>query len=527
MPVKYAEHFSCALLKFEDIYRIPPFAASVKHMEATKIRIGETLKNADMGKPNPEMVRQTLEKFFHWVKEPSKTPSFSWLEVALLCRGLHTEIAGHGSLMQSESAVRFLLTEFAAQYSGRMLSPYPWQGLLSAYLNCPPGNNAAEVRNREALRAFLANSLDAVARSSSFKPRWLEGILKHSRVLEKNATRTLAEDALEGRSEIVERIAREVDIPPTSWFWPELVMAQVDAIVGYPDDRFKRAIDPVLAQLRQRRECIDKGLARILDRYSLCLAAEPHEALLSLAVFRWKSPSLERQTAWLRVTPKAKAMVQRWLVPHDLEAVFRQLVEDSRRYEFWLQFVDRIEFTHIWTGNSVKESPSRLSQDREERRPVFRDPEKPDDNLILMKIGGLFILESAVKTGGKCWAYREEDINPQLLKHGLRYGVFRDTTKNIFTNSYGHSDGLIHSGYAWEKAFLSELAKFGIFPDRMTFEALAARYRLVVESLPDGAERICCKHGSGVLGEWLGKHGFIRRADGFYRQSRKEEAAEF
>lgn len=519
MLVSYADHFSQAVRKFEEIYPVPSMARSVRQMAAARFRIEEKLKDAEMGEPNPEIVRRTLEKFFRWERDPSKA-RFSWLEVAMLCRGLLTEIEGHGSLMQSESAIGLLLTEFTGRYHHQVFSPYPWRGLLSAYLNCPAGRNAVEIRNRHALREFLLNSLDEVAGFSRFKPRWLEGILAHRIVLKKNAARLLAEEALQGRHERVERVAEAVDIPPTSWFWPELIMAQVDALTAYPDDGFKQAIDPVLRQLQKRRECLDKGLASILDRYALCLTAEPHERLLAMAVSRWKSPSLERQGAWQRVSPKAKRMVQKWLVPKDIEEVFRQLAEDNRRHEFWLQYLDQIEYTHIWMGGAASE-PHPLAQDKDERRLISVHPEKPDSNLILIKIGGLFIVESAVKTGGKCWAYREDYISPLLSKHGLNYAIFRDTARNVFTNTYGHSDGLIHSGYAWEKTFRSELAKFEIFPDPLTFDKLLDRYRLRVERLPNGAEKISYPYGSGILAERLGKHQFTRRHDGFYRQAKE------
>ena len=515
--MRYLNCFNQFIREYEKTYPLPLLEKSIQHMEAVKILIEEKLKNATMGEPNPELVQQTIQKFFRWAIKPS-TEDFNWLEVALLCRGLLVEIPGYGSLMESEHAVKVLLRKFSTQYQSQMLSAYPWQGLLNTYLNASPRQNPVLEKNWMELRTFLENTLDKVASQSSFKPRWLEALIYHRIILAENATQSLAKDALEGRMEMVDRIDREVNIPPTSWFWPELLMSQVKAIAAYPDDKFKPAIDLVLPQLQVRKECLDNGLARILDRYAQCGSLELHPELESMATSRWKNPSLEKQRNWERVTPEAKRMVQRWLAQKDIYDILGKLVEDNRRYEFWLQFLDQIDYTFVWLGKDARESFPDLLHNRQDRCAVLNHSGKPDNNVIMMKIRDVFITESGARAGGKCWAYREEKMRPLLQRSSLSYDFFRDPNNNLFKTNWGESDGLIHISGSWEKTFQNELTRFHIEPDTMAFDEIVHRYQLRVETLPSGTERIRHDYAAGILADLLRRHGFSYKfKEGFYR----------
>ncbi len=515
--MRYLNRFNQYIREYEKIYPLPRLENSIQHMEAVSKQIEEKLKDAAMGEPNPELVQQTIQKFFRWAVKPS-SENFSWLEVALLCRGLLVDIPKYGSLIKSGHDVKDLLRKFFPQYESSMLSAYPWQGLLNAYLNASPRQNPVLDENWQELRTFLENTLEKVAMQSSFKPRWLEALICHRIVLTENATQSLAIDALQGRMERVDRIAREVNIPSTSWFWPELLMSQVEAITAYPDEQFKPAIDLILPQLQDRKECLDDGLARILNRYAKCASLESQQELESMSISRWKNPSLEKQRNWERVTPEAKRMVQRWLAQKDIYDILGKLVEDNRRYEFWLQFLDQIEYTFVWLGKDARESFPDLLHNRQDRCAVLNHSGKPDNNVIMMKIRDVFITESGARAGGKCWAYREEKMRPLLQRSSLSYDFFRDPNNNLFKTNWGESDGLIHISGSWEKIFQNELTRFNIEPDTMAFDEIVHRYQLRVETLPSGTERIRHDYAAGILADLLRRHGFsYSYKGGFYR----------
>ena len=503
--------------EYEQTYPMPRLEKTLQHIEKSRKQIEEKLKDAVMGDPNPELVRQTIEKFFRWAVNPS-TEDFSWLEVALLCHGLLIDIPRYdGSLMESENAVKVLLRKFSIQYERYILSTYQWQGLLNAYLNASPRQNPKLEENWRELRAFLENSLDKVASESSFKLRWLEALISHRIILTENATLSLARNALEDRDESLGRIAREVNIPETSWFWPEVFMAQVEVITNYPDDKFKQAIGLVLPQLKNRKECLDDGLAQILNRYAQSTSSESHQELKTTVVSRWKSPSLEKQRNWERVSSEAKRMVQRWLAFEDISDVLGELVDDNRRYEFWLQFLDQIEQTFVWLGISARESFPQFLSNRQGRCAVLSHSGKPDNNVIMMRIGDVFIIESGARAGGKCWAYSEHKMRPLLQKSSLSYEFFRDPRNNLFKTSSGVSDGLVHQSGSWEKTFQNELTRFHIEPDTMDLDKIIQRYQLHIEIMPSGTERILHKYGVGIVADLLRRHGFLYNGEVFFR----------
>lgn len=514
--MRYLNLFNEHFRGYEQTYPMPRMERSIQHFEEVRKQIDEKLKDVVMGKPNPDLVRQTIEKFFRWAVNPS-AEDFSWLEVALLCHGLLIEIPKYGALIESEHAVKVLLRKFSIQHQGQMLSAYPWQGLFNAYLNVSFNKNKILDENWRELRAFLENTIDKVASQSSFKLRWLETIISNRIILTENATQSLAKDALQGRMENVDRIAYYVNIPSTSWFWPELLMSQVDAITASPDEKFKLAIDFVLPQLQKRNECLDNGLTRILDHYAQCAKLEVHQELKTTIVSRWKSPSLEKQRNWERVSPEAKRMVQRWLVLEDIGDVLGKLVEDNRRFEFWLQFFDQIEYTFVWLGSQARETFPHFLSNRQGRCAALNHSGRPDNNVIMMKIRDVFIVESGAKAGGKCWAYNQEKMRPLLQKSSLSYDYFRDPNNNLFKASYGINDGLIHSSSSWEKTFQNELKNIHIEPDRMTLHEIIHRYQLRVETMPSGTECIRHDYAAGTLADLLRRHGFLYNQKGFYR----------
>jgi hypothetical protein len=53
-----------------------------------------------------------------------------------------------------------------------------------------------------------------------------------------NPTAAYAAEALHGNHERLHQIQKELDIPPSSWFWRELVLAQIREAKTLSDDPF-------------------------------------------------------------------------------------------------------------------------------------------------------------------------------------------------------------------------------------------------------------------------------------------------
>jgi hypothetical protein len=521
--MRYLDRFTGYVREYEKTYPLPAFDKSIQHIEAVGKQIEEKLKDVAVGEPNQKLVQQTIEKFFDWASIRT-TRKFSWLEVALLCRGLLVDTPENGALIQSRVAFKVFLGRFIRLHQEYVMSAYCWQGLLNSYLNSYPSQDPSITDNWHELRLFLQDTLDTVDGQSRFKPRWLDALIEHQIVLAENATQSLAQGALQGQMGKVRRIAKELEIPATSWFWPELLMSQVAVVIAYSDESFKLSVNLILTQLKEREECIDEGLSKILNRYAKCAkkahSSEGSKELQNLAVSRWRSPSLEKQRDWERVSPEAKKMVQSWLAQEDIDEILGELVEDNRRYEFWLQFLDQIEYTFVWLGKDAREYFPHFLHNRRDRCAVLNHSGKPDNNVILMKIHDVFIIESGAKAGGKCWAFRAEKIIPLLQETSLKYDIFHDYRRNIFVNTWGKSDGLAHHGN-WEKSFETELARFHIEPDYMDLDEIINRYKLQLVTLPSGTEKIGHDYSVGTLADLLRQHQFsYSYKDGFYRNPR-------
>jgi len=516
--MRYLDLFTGYVREYERNFPMPAFNKSMQYMEEVGKQIEEKLNGVELGEPNPKLVHQTIEKFFAWASIRT-TRKFSWLEVALLCRGLLVDTPEKSALIQSNLAFKVFVGRFFRLHQEYVMSAYCWQGLLNAYLNSSPRQDPTISDNWQALRLFLHDTLDAVANQSRFKPRWLDALITHRIVLEENATQTLAEEALQGRMERVKRIAHEVNIPPTSWFWPELLVSQIDVLTTYHDNQFKAFIDNVLPQLQERKEYLDDGLAKILDRYAKCANFERHQELKNKVVSRWKSPSLEKQRDWERVSPEAKRMVQRWLAQEDITEILGELVDDNRRYEFWLQFLDQIEYTFVWLGSQARDAFPHLLLSRQGRCASLTNT-KLDNNAIVMKLGNIFIVESGAIAGGKCWAYLEDKIKPLFRLSTINYDSIRDEQKCLFRDVRGKGYGLVHINHDWEGVFQHELNRLNLKPDSMSFDEVIERYQLRLESLPSGTEIIRHKYSTGTLASLLIKNGFSSNSkEGIYYRS--------
>jgi len=500
------------------------------YMISSKEKVNEILKDATLAEPNEQMKQKAIAKFADWTGNPDSV-TFGWMDLSLLCWGLDTPIqvsSGKSiSILRSDHAFKKLEILIREYRHRGITTPYPWQGLFRAFLNFPYRTDQGGKENWNKLRRMLGESVAEVANQAGCVPRWLEGLLKHKEIFEENITAKLAKNALTGRMEEIFAIAQDVDVPATSWFWPELIMSQVEEISEYSDNMFKSAIETVLRQLAQRTECLDDGLAGILDRYAKCASTEPHVALKSEAVKRWRSPSLERQREWERVKPETKRMVQRWLVVEDLRDFFLNLRSaageeafNRRRFEFWMQFLDQITYSHLILGPETRGSLRSLLSGKVGRYSDLTGTTR-SNNAFVMRLGNIYIVEfSGV---GKTWAYNESKMMPLLRYGSISYNDILDPDLSLFNGYWGHErGGLAHRG-GWEGNFHAGLESLGIRPDSMNLDEFIDRYNLGLIRQPSGTEWVQHKYAEGMIAGHL-HHSFkfeFHPGKGFFRTPRQ------
>jgi hypothetical protein len=412
-----------------------PKGSGVEYMQTKQAEITDILKNVKIEQPNSRLVQQTLNKFVSNLSHKD----FSWLELSFLCWGLNTVITDfpERTILGSNKAFQALQKLINNAEQRGTFTAYLWQGLWLGFLNFNDTKSDIARNNWRVLRGSLHNSLKPLLATMQFLPSWLEAIERHQIIFDSDVTQKLARQALNNNYRKIDLLKQDIEIPSTSWFWIDFLTAQVQEIITYDDAGFKSILDRLLEQLPKHPEYIDKGLAELLNRYAECSDnSVVHLELKKLAVQRWKSPVLEKQREWERVYSKTKEMVQRWLVREDIYDIFQQLVDDHRRYEFWMQFIDKIDYTFIWLGSYAKHQHPHLLANRAGRC-AYLTGTKAENNAILMKIGDVYIIESGAVAGGKCWAYPSSIVLPWLQKNAISYYSLRNPCKCLWHTQDG------------------------------------------------------------------------------------------
>ncbi len=334
-----------------------------------------------------------------------------------------------------------------------------WQGLLDAFFRYAPSPMSAQGEmNWRSLRTWLAEDLDKLRSRThpDWAPLlpWLAVLTANQNLFGDKPCRPYALEALGRNLTRVDSIKADLGIPPTSWFWRELVFSQIEEAAGWHDDvRFKQVLDTLLEQLADHPVFGDEGLAKLLTRYGQCTDKSVHEELKRFAVDAWGSPQLTQQAKWGLVEPSVKAMVSEWLALEDLEDFFERLqaggLADIRRLKFWKRFVKQISFSHIALSNHLCSSkqPNWVEFKQKKKGRYSRlDGGGGSKNAFIMKIDGYYFVEFG-ETGDACYGYMAGTEPFSLGSGQLTYpDDLKDKSGRIFWGS--------HKGGSWESRFL-------------------------------------------------------------------------
>ena len=377
------------------------------------------------------------------------------------CWGLTQRCAGHSPLIEDDKS----FADFIGGIEHRKPASLMWLGLLDAYFRYDPEITSAGKANWQRLRAWLKNDLDNLLRRTN--PNllaclaWLNTLSGERGLLSDNPTAAYAAEALHGNHERLHQIRKELDIPPTSWFWRELVLAQIQEASTLSDDQFKAALQPLAQLLKEHKLLWDDGLKLLLTRYHACQDHAAHESLKAQALEAWQSPQISRHGKWGHVAPAVKEMVSQWLVLEDLRDFFELLAADRaadpRRLRFWARYIKQISFSHIALGSHLWHSHDRdwVEFKQKKKGRISRlDGGGGSKNAFIMKIGAYYFVEFG-EMGDACYGYSENDVPFTLGRGYLDYpGDLKDKQRYAFWGS--HHDGLVK----WEKKFVDGSSTF-------------------------------------------------------------------
>ena len=373
------------------------------------------------------------------------------------------------AVLQEPLLVGDFLARLSVEYQTRP-RPILWRGVFASYFVSPPGAPGLPL-----LRNWLRDHL-APLRKRDPRPYWVDGVDRHAAVFGKDPTRVYADEWLRGKEEQVNDLKAAVDVPASSWFWPQMLDELVDRACAESGDRqFALGVSRSLA-LAERlgfqpgtSRTGDRMLARLLNRHAKVAGQPRDEALLVPALEAWGNPQLglaSEAHKWSDVSEDALTMVCGWLAEEDLQD-FAELVKrnghvDDRRLNYWLRFKRQISFTQLAISVEILHSKDpdvvKFRKRKGSRLARYSDTEA---SAIIIRIGDVWFVEFS-KTGNACYPYHSK-----ALPFGLGEKVHSAATLKHRAATFPAAGRTLLHQREWEEEFDRFLSNQNIWPDAM------------------------------------------------------------
>lgn len=351
-----------------------------------------------------------------------------------------------------------------------------WHGLLYSYFHfdLDRGRDDPAHAGWEALRAFLERTWPLIDRQATkdLVPDWVDVLRQDAEVLTSRPVEKYSRAYLRGETEATDRLAADLGIPPSSWFWHSLVLGAVHRAVAEVDAEFRRLVPQLIKLIQDKPGFRDDAVEVILVRYHACKGAPPDEMLRDFVCQPtvWRNPKLKAAgiaTAWNRVPDPVWQMVLGWVNERNLKDFFDILAArnnaDEGRLAFWSKYLKQITWTRLVFGADTMS----LKQSNAEVRNLIAREEGAyaqltrflDFDGFMMQIGPYIIIEFS-KTGKACYGYKADRL--PFERYARRY----DGGTEDLAAGYSQDRALrIHHSKGWEWKAEQDLRKLGIVPD--------------------------------------------------------------
>lgn len=393
-----------------------------------------------------------------------------------------------------------------------------WFGLLCSYFSFNPIKaSEAEKAGWTRLRAFLQRTWPMIDRQSSghVVPDWVSVLRGDSDLLSEKAAYRYALDYVRGDDTTVKKLAADLAIPESSWFWHALVLSAVRRCTEQSDDRFKSSIPQLLKLIIARPVYRDEALELLLNRYHRCADTSVHPQLRDYVCRKdvWRNPKLRAAglaTAWNRVDDAVWQMVLQWVNKANLQDFFEVLAArrqaDEGRLEFWSQYMEQISWTRL-----IFSSQTRMLASSNEgiRNLIAREEDSyatmsanADVDAFMMQLGNYLVVEFS-KVPNAAYVYKADELpfEPYSREYAgtgedLKYGF-----KNECAARFTHAQG-------WEVTARYELQRLGIFPDQT---AHLTRPQRTERSQGTGVGSLVVRNDRGTTASSGGNVGVVGR----------------
>ncbi len=378
-----------------------------------------------------------------------------------------------------------LLASYEAETKRGDLWRLTWHGLLYSYFhfNLDGSRDDAARAGWEALRVFLERTWPLIDRQAGkdLVPDWVNVLRLEADVLTSRPVEKYSRAYLRGETDATDRLAADLGIPPSSWFWHSLVLGAVHRAAAEVDAEFRRLVPQLIKLIQNKPGFRDEAIEVILIRYHACKGAPPDELLRDFVCQPtvWRNPKLKAAgiaTAWNRVPDPVWQMVLSWVNERNLKDFFDILAArnnaDEGRLAFWSKYLKQITWTRLVFGADTMS----LKQSNAEVRNLIAREEGAyaqltrflDFDGFMMQIGPYIIIEFS-KTGKACYGYQADRLPFE------RYARHYDGGTEDLAAGYSQDRALrIHHSKGWEWKAEQDLRKLGIVPDVASPRRVAA-----------------------------------------------------
>ena len=259
-----------------------------------------------------------------------------------------------GKGILADSGLRGKLFTLAETVTGRPKRLRAFRNLLYAYWSFPLHDNATPqtaIEGWKALRSWLQERHAAFSRHPARKPTWFNTLAPYLHLLEENPCAPYAKSLLRGNLDELQRAIECLFIPTASWLKTEAVMAQIDEVIQWPDEAFRRALPDLLkmatgnAGIQVPDGVTRRAIAKLVVRYAAQQQYEPHEGLFMLAVEKIGNPWRQR-SAWDALvcdedgnpSSLSREMVNVWLKDRLIGEFFADSGQEKSRSELWQRY---------------------------------------------------------------------------------------------------------------------------------------------------------------------------------------------
>ncbi|MGO4811052.1 EH signature domain-containing protein [Cupriavidus sp. 2MCAB6] len=422
-----------------------------------------------------------------------------------------------------------LLASYEVEAQNGELWRLTWHGLLSSYFSFDPSASVSDAAKAgwQQLRLFLERSWPVIDRGtgSSQVPDWVAVLRSESQVLTDKPADKYARSYLMGDTGPVERIAADLGIPPSSWFWHALVLGVVRQATATTDAEFRQRIPRLLQLIHDKPVFRDEAVELILVRYHACKGASQDERLRDFVVQPsvWKNPKLKSAgiaTAWNRVPEPVWRMVLGWVNERNLKDFFDILAArnkaDEGRLAFWSKYMKQIDWTRLVFSADTMALKSSNAGVRDliarEEGSYARFTGKQDVDAFMMQIGSFLIIEFSKKPNA-CYVYEATSLPFEPYSHHYDGG-----TEDL---AAGYREGcaarIVHTP-GWQPRADDKLRTIGIRPDAPASQphaTAASSSRSAGASSSRGTQTASTTAGSGRGGpDMLLVRGLVSRFPG-------------